>query len=182
MPIKTRHREAIRSLTESVVEVAALVNGIAFTDLAQDTTLLRMFDRRHIPRGIRRAERRGLVTVTERRHHPPIVRITEKGHQLLARRELERAAVDRPKRWDGKWRLVIFDVPEKRRRDRDLLRRTLRQLGFYRLQQSVWLYPYDCCDLVTLARTTYGFEHITVRYATISHLEEDEHIRRHFDV
>lgn len=178
------------NLTEAVVEVVSLVSGIAFLDLArctpgcipEDTTLLRMFARRHIPRAIRRAERRGLLTVVERRHRPPIVRITEKGRKLLAQRQLEQAAVDRPKRWDGKWRLVIFDVPEKRRRDRDLLRGTLRRLGFYRLQQSVWLYPYDCCDLVTLTRTAYGLEHVTVRYATVAHLEEDEHIRRHFDV
>lgn len=46
------------------------------------------------------------------------------------------------KRWDGKWRIVIFDVPEKLRGKRDLLRKELTEFGFMQLQKSVWAYPY----------------------------------------
>jgi DNA-binding transcriptional regulator PaaX len=48
----------------------------------------------------------------------------------------------RPSRWDGKWRMVIFDVPETHRRDREYLRRLLVQYGFKKLQASVWASPY----------------------------------------
>lgn len=47
-------------------------------------------------------------------------------------------------KWDGKWRLVIFDVPEKRRRARDLLRSKLKQWGFVYFQQSVWGTKKNC--------------------------------------
>lgn len=40
--------------------------------------------------------------------------------------------------WDGKWRVVIWDIPEKRRMARDLLRYKLKQLGFSQLQKSIW--------------------------------------------
>ncbi len=50
--------------------------------------------------------------------------------------------VDEP--WDGKWRLVIWDIPEKRRIARDLLRYKLKQLGFRCFQKSVWGCKKNC--------------------------------------
>lgn len=46
--------------------------------------------------------------------------------------------------WDGKWRLIIWDIPEKRRIARDLLRYKLKVLGFNRLQKSVWATKKNC--------------------------------------
>src|SRR3989344_3511846 len=46
-------------------------------------------------------------------------------------------------KWDGFWRLSLFDVPESKRRQRDMLRRYLISLGFGRLQHSTYISPYD---------------------------------------
>ncbi len=46
--------------------------------------------------------------------------------------------------WDRKWRIVIFDIPEDEREKRDALRQHLTRFGFYKLQQSVAVYPFDC--------------------------------------
>ena len=40
--------------------------------------------------------------------------------------------------WDGIWRLVVFDIPEKHRRVRNVLRRRLKDWGFNKWQKSVW--------------------------------------------
>jgi len=48
----------------------------------------------------------------------------------------------KPKKWDGKWRVIVFDIPEKLRGKRDLLRRELVGFGFMQLQRSVWVYPH----------------------------------------
>lgn len=48
-----------------------------------------------------------------------------------------------PNKWDGKWRLVLFDIPENRRASRDKLRRSLNSLGMGILQASVWISPLD---------------------------------------
>jgi len=53
-----------------------------------------------------------------------------------------------PPRWDHRWRMVIFDIPEKRRHLRLRLRRFLNSLGFARVQKSAWLSPYDWEDRV----------------------------------
>lgn len=48
------------------------------------------------------------------------------------------------KKWDGRWRVLIFDVPEKLRNGRNALRWKIKKLGFYELQKSVFIIPYEC--------------------------------------
>ena len=58
----------------------------------------------------------------------------------------------RSQKWDGLWRIVIFDVWERRRKTRDRLRMLLVETGFVRLQDSVWIYPYECEEFIAYAR------------------------------
>lgn len=51
-------------------------------------------------------------------------------------------------KWDGKWRIVMWDIPEKRRNARDLLRHQLKQLGFQKVQNSVWASKKNCTNLL----------------------------------
>lgn len=52
----------------------------------------------------------------------------------------------RNKRKDKKWIMLIFDVPEKYRKSRDLLRSILHNLGYKMFQKSVWITPYDVSE------------------------------------
>jgi phenylacetic acid degradation operon negative regulatory protein len=68
-------------------------------------------------------------------------KLTKKG-QLAARLLiLEKHIKD--KKWDKKWYVLIFDIPEKKRSYRDNLTKILKNIGFYQLQKSVWIFPYD---------------------------------------
>lgn len=67
-------------------------------------------------------------------------RLTDSGKQKAV---WEALIVDK-KEWDGKWRVVIFDIPEKRRRARNLLRASLKQWEFVQWQKSVWATKKDC--------------------------------------
>ena len=82
--------------------------------------------------------------------------LTQKGKAVLARLEAKNFRIKKPKRWDGKFRILIFDVAEKRRSRRDSFRVLLRQIGFKPIQQSVWVFPYDCEDLIQLLKTDVG--------------------------
>src|SRR3989344_5591963 len=81
------------------------------------------------------------------------LRLTSRGERAMNSIWNENYKLKKPRRWDGKWRLVIFDIPEKRRGIRDRLRALVVRLGFLHLQDSVWVYPYDCEELVTLLKT-----------------------------
>lgn len=105
-------------------------------------------------------------------------RITEKGERML-QLEIQKGATAKKKKWDQRWRVVIFDIPEHRRRVRVNLRRFMEEYGFVRLQDSVWIYPYDCEDLITLAKANF---HIgaDVLYMIVERLERDARLREHF--
>lgn len=69
-----------------------------------------------------------------------VFRLTDKGKDRALWENLKNA----DKNWDGKWRIVVWDVPEKRRQARDLLRYKLKQLGFTQWQKSVWATKANC--------------------------------------
>lgn len=87
---------------------------------------------------IKRLRENGLIDFVD--DEKLTIRLTDKGKDkaLWTRMKL----VD--EKWDGKWRIVIWDVPEKRRVARDLLRYKLKSLGFKQLQKSVWVTKKNC--------------------------------------
>lgn len=74
----------------------------------------------------------------------PYLRLAGKGKQTLVR--------DFPlftwqnQRWDGKWRIVFYDIPEEMRKTRLRLQQQLMDLGFGKIQESVYLSPYDVAE------------------------------------
>ena len=67
--------------------------------------------------------------------------ITTKGAEKVLKIKLQDKR--RTPRRDGKWIMVMFDVPEKQRGQRDILREFLTFMGYQKLQQSVWICPHD---------------------------------------
>ena len=106
--------------------------------------------------------------------------ITEAGRHAIALEEQKAAlAAQHGKRWDKRWRLVMFDIPQRRRRDRDRLRSEMRACGFLRLQDSVWIFPYDCEELVVLLKADLKIGK-DVLYAIVESIENDGWIKKHF--
>lgn len=109
------------------------------------------------------------------------VRLTQKGERLAALMHQGQLAPKKPKKWDEKWRLLIFDVPEQRRHIRAKIRSTLITLGFVRLQDSVWVYPYDCEDLILVLKAELKIGK-DVLYIIADHVENDKALRKHFQL
>lgn len=92
-----------------------------------------------IKRAIREAKRQGLVSFKGARKRP-VPEITEAGKRRL---EAILPHYDKKRVWDGKIYLVIYDIPETKKHDRELLREYLKRIGAGMVQESVWLTPYD---------------------------------------
>jgi len=88
-------------------------------------------------------------------------------------------AVEIPKRWDGRWRLVLYDVPVHRKSLGDLVRQTLRSIGFYGIQDSVYVYPYPCFDQIEFIREYYGLGD-AIQYMLVNHIERDDPFKTYF--
>lgn len=109
------------------------------------------------------------------------VKITKRGFVRALTYEIESMQINKPKIWDGKWRVVIFDIPQKYGRVRDLFRMRLRQLGLYQLQESVYVSPYPCFDEIEFLRELYGVS-FTVQYMLVEKLEDDQYLKDHFEL
>jgi hypothetical protein len=109
------------------------------------------------------------------------VRLTEKGEHFAALMHEGKLAPRKPRRWDGKWRLLIFDIPEKRKGTREKIRATLITLGFVRLQDSVWIYPYDCEDFILMLKADFKIGK-DVLYIIADQIEYDVPLRTHFNL
>lgn len=108
------------------------------------------------------------------------IRLTEKGEQSLALHQQRLAlTTNKPKKWDKRYRLVMFDVPEKRKRIRELLRFEMQEVGFLCVQKSAWVYPYDCEEFIALLKADLHIGN-AVLYAVIEEIENDKWIRKHF--
>lgn len=116
----------------------------------------------------------------EKRAGKSYARITGAGREKLAF-ELEKKRLDlsKKRRWNGRWRVVIFDIPEWRRKIRDRLRILMQELGFVRLQDSVWVFPYDCEEFIALLKAELKIGS-AVLYMVVEEIENDKHLREHF--
>ena len=109
------------------------------------------------------------------------IRLTPKGERYAALIGEGKLVPKKPRRWDQKWRLLIFDIPEWRRKTRAQIRMTLVSLGFVRLQDSVWVYPYDCEDLITLLKADFKVGK-DVLYVIADKIEYDAPLRAKFNL
>ena len=94
-------------------------------------------------RSVTYLKRNRLVSIAEK-DSQQILTLSENGKKRVLLFDLHRMTIKKQKRWDGYWRIVIFDIPEGRKQGREALRSKLKQLGFYQLQKSCFIYPYEC--------------------------------------
>ena len=74
--------------------------------------------------------------------HDEFARLTPKGRQKLASIKLDSRNSLTNTNWDGKWRIILLDLPENRKAERESLRYLLKKAGFVRLKNSAWVSPF----------------------------------------
>jgi len=70
--------------------------------------------------------------------------LTEAGKKKVLLYDLDKLEINKPPKWDGLWRMVIFDIPEDKKPARMAIASKLKELGFYPVQKSVFIHPYEC--------------------------------------
>jgi DNA-binding transcriptional regulator PaaX len=138
-------------------------------------------DRRSMTRSLRRLSEQKLVEEKTLSDGSIRLVLTKEGKRQARFLDLygQSIRLKRPRKWDGKWRVIIFDIPEDSRTFRNILRQHLREMEFHQLQKSVFVspHPYEkpLLELVNL----YGaapFVHIM----TVTWIDNGEKLKRHF--
>lgn len=105
--------------------------------------------------------------------------ITKAGKQQLLMYNIKTMTLQKPKRWDGLWRLVIFDIPEHKKPARDALARMLKRLEFAPLQKSVFIHPYPCQGEIDFLTELFRIKS-NVHLLTVKETGVDKELRRRF--
>jgi CRISPR-associated endonuclease Cas2 len=133
-----------------------------------------------IRRAIKVLEKKNILYLEEKKDKV-YVHIKDKKNIIVQKYSLK-ALLDfkrKNKTWDGKWFLVIFDVPEKQKNKRDYMRRFLVDLGFYPYQKSVYIFPYECEKEVKLIKEIVEGTHY-MKYIIAQNIEDEDHIKTFF--
>jgi DNA-binding transcriptional regulator PaaX len=137
-------------------------------------------DRKQLHSALEWLKLSGLTTTVKEGNSRERIKITNRGRARLLDHHLKTQAIRKPKRWDKKWRLVMYDIPENRKSVRDTLRKRLKDMGFLEFQKSTFVHPYPCYDEVNFVINYYSIEdHVYCVDATI---KPDRKLRAMFKV
>ena len=135
------------------------------------------------PKKIKRAYKdlksKGMVKVVLDRNGIGL-RLTALGKKRFLKYEKSDLKILKPVKWDQRWRIVMFDIPEDRRNARDFIRLKLKNLGFAVVQKSVFVHPYPCKDAVEFLRDYYSLKPGELYIFVAEAVEGDKYLRNHF--
>ena len=86
-----------------------------------------------------------------------------------------------PKKWDGKWRLVVFDIPVKKKSQADMFRQNLKDLGLANVQKSIWVHPYSCREQIYYLADKLKINP-SVRYIVAEDVTGEKDLKKRFGV
>lgn len=168
------------AIAGTVVAVSLIAPQLPAALLTRFLSSRRRFDRTKLRQFGRRLSRRGMVALHEA-DSVLTFKLTPEGERCVKILELEELRILKPERWDGAWRVVLFDVPEHRRDARDALRGTLQRLGFIQIQRSVFVHPFPCAREVEHVVRVYHLERSVILFSAAT-MSDDVGLRRRFGV
>lgn len=152
--------------------------GLYIDDLFYSSRKWGDYKREDIKKGFKTLKREEFILQKEQYDGSVIISLSEKGKLRALNLRFWRLA-NKKENWDGKWRMVAFDIPDSHRKGRDALRYRLQKAGFRELQESMFIYPHDCekeiKDFVLLFRLE---KYVT--FALLDYIDRQENLIKSF--
>lgn len=106
-------------------------------------------------------------------------KLSDHGKAKILTFNLEKIKIKKMKKWDGQWRLVLFDIPESKKKLRDILRHSLKNIGFNEFQKSALICPDKCNDEINFLIEYYDLRKY-VRFLVAKHIDNELHLKHIF--
>lgn len=184
---RVKGRAKRRRIQDIVVRALFVTTTLGLAIAAPNAVQLMRYVQKYLDKKDARLDRR-ISQAFSRLKQGGIIERKEDGRFKLTKKGEERALAlktldfaEQPILWDGKWRIIIFDIWERRRAARDRLRIVLERNGFAKIQNSVWVYPYDCEELLVFLRTNLSLGK-GILYIVAEEIENDAPLRKFFDL
>ncbi len=162
---------AALSLTTSPIHYARILKNIS-----QEW---KEINKRALYRTIRNLYKSKLIRYLEHKDGSISVVLSRNGSKIALRYKLNELKISKPIKWDKKWRVALFDVPESQRKLRDTLRFHFKQLGLLELQKSVFVHPYECRNEIDFIIELYNARRY-VRFIEAYHIDNELHLKNKF--
>lgn len=107
--------------------------------------------------------------------------LTEKGKFRLFNYKLDKLAIKKQEKWDGKWRIIIYDISKFKRYQQDSFRRFIKKLNMIQLQKSVYITPYPCKKEIDTLRQYFDISN-EVMYMKVEYIEDNDQLRKTFKI
>ena len=120
-----------------------------------------------------------LISFKENKEGFAEIVLTKEGENKALRFKIDEMEIKKPAKWDGQWRIVIFDIPDRFKKAREALRNKLKDLGFMKLQESVFVFPYECEDEINFIMEVFLIRPF-VRFMRVRSFTNEEQIRVNF--
>ena len=140
---------------------------------------LKEIDHQAIDRAVNSLYKAKLISEKHNRDGTTTLILNDYGKEKALTYNLENIKINPPKSWDGKWRIVIFDIPYYLRKSRDSLRFLFKKMGFYPLQKSVFIHPFDCQKEIEFV-TEYHKANKYIRFIMADSVDNESFLRKHF--
>ncbi|MBU1032372.1 MAG: CRISPR-associated endonuclease Cas2 [Patescibacteria group bacterium] len=179
--MKRKTKDKLATATDAILEILAtssLLTLAAF--LAQGRNADKIFKKLglysiwRIKKSLREMRINGFIEYCPEDEHSPIY-ITKKGFFRYTKAKLKKI---KGNKWDHFWRLIMFDISERSNMRRKF-QHTLKSIGCYKIQKSVYAYPFDCKDDIKLLASNFKISS-RVEILTIPNLGSHERLARRF--
>ena len=167
---------AVASLPFITVGAVAIGNGVQVVQMFNKGG---KYKNKQINDTIASLKQRKYIEYISEKNGRILMRITDKGKSKLRTFMIDMVKINKPQKWDGKWRMVMFDLPVRFSKARNALRFKLKQLGFIQFQKSVWIYPYPCKEEIAFVSDYYRVGKY-VELLEISSINNDIKFKKHF--
>lgn len=138
-------------------------------------------DKQALRRAIKSLYESKLIGVKEYKDGSITIILSLEGKKKALTYQMDKMQINKPKKWDKRWRVVLFDIPEKLRKTRDIFRCHLNYLGFYEFQKSVFMHPYDCKNEIDYLIEFYNLRRF-VRFVLAESIDNELHLKKYFNL
>lgn len=148
---------------------------------------------KQIPKELQRVDRQALERAINSLYKSHLLRekhnsdgtttliLSENGRNRVLQFNINKMEIKKPKEWDGKWRVIMFDIPERLKRLRESLRFHFKEIGLIELQKSVLVYPYPCHKEIEFVLEFYNARKY-VRFLLVEKIDNGLHLEKKFNL
>lgn len=136
---------------------------------------------RNLRESVKRLYRSKLIDYKEDSDGTITLVLTAKGKNRILRYDMDKIKIEKPKKWDGLWRVVSFDIPEKKKQARNALVMKLKNLEFYPMQKSFFIFPFECKNQIDFIVEFFELANY-VRFMRVKNIDIELDLKRKFNL